>query len=429
MKKIIYIATAILMLASCDNRYDEYKRLLPSDDTVPSPEALTVTDVTTIAGGAFITVEYPDDDNIRGAIATYERNGVKVNTKISRYTNVLKVEGFPDTKTREIRVASFNVNEVQSDPVVLSITPLMPAIRTVKPTAEETFGGVKVLIEGNEAKADLAVCILRDPDLSDAGKPLKDMKWVEVTTLFTASNNIKLTRRNLEPVEALYGVYIRDHFGNISDTTVTRLTPVEEHKLDHSKFSDANLPDDNCKTANASNYPVKSLWDDSGASAVPHFFASDYAPRPCWLTINLGQKAQLSRVHTLPRIEYSIWSNAHPRLFEFWGWTKDVPPTGAEALGNPHNFEDGWVLLGEFEQFKPSGYEEDGSVGTYTAEDREYFNSGNDFEFDADRWEHANDPVTYLRVVFVDNFQTYKSEATSMAVQIGEITPFGKVVD
>lgn len=429
MKKIIYIATAILMLASCDNRYDEYKRLLPSDNTVPVPEALKVTDVTTIAGGAYITVEYPDDDNIRGAIATYERNGVKVNTKISRYTNVLKVEGFPDTKTREIRVASFNVNEEQSEPVILNITPLLPAIRTVKPSVEETFGGVKVLIEGNEAKADLAVCILRDADLSDSGKPLKDMKWVEVTTLFTASNNIKLVRRNLQPVEAIFGVYIRDHYGNVSDTTVTRLTPVEEYKLDHSKFSDANLPDDNCKTANASYYPVKALWDDSGASSTGHFFASDYAPRPCWLTIKLGQKARLSRVHTLPRIDYNIWKDAHPRLFEFWGWTGEEAPQGVENPFNPHAFEDGWVLLGEFEQVKPSGYEEDGSVGSYTAEDRQYFNDGSDFEFDPEIWEHANDPITYLRVVFVDNFQTYKSEATSMAVQIGEITPFGKVVE
>lgn len=429
MKKYIYIIASLLVISSCDGRLDEFLRLIPSGDDAQTPTPLTVTDVQNTPGGAVIRFSYPDDDNIRGAIATYVRNGVTINTKVSRYVDSLVVEGFADMDSHEVKVSTFNVNETLSESRTVTVTPLLPPIMSAKPTLMETFGGVKILIEGNESKADLAVCLLRDEDLSDAGKPLSSMKWVEVTTLFTASNNIKLTRRNLAPVEALYGVYIRDHWGNISDTTVTAVIPIAEDKLDHSKFSDASLEDDNCKTANASYYPVKALWDDSGVSSTGHFFASDYAPRPCWLTINLGQKAQLSRVHTLPRIDYNIWSNAHPRDFEFWGWTEKEAPTGDVNSVNVHGFQTGWVLLGTFTQYKPSGYEEDGSVGSYTAEDREYFNSGNDFEFDTDLWEHANDAVTYLRVVFVDNFQTYKSEATSMAVQIGEITPYGKVVE
>lgn len=429
MKKHILFIAALVMFSACDGRLDDYLRLIPSGDDAKTPSPVTISSVTNTPGGAVIKFSYPDDDNIRGAIATYVRNGSAISTKVSRYVDSLVVEGFADMDSHEVKISSFNVNETLSESRSVTVTPLLPPIMSAKPTLMETFGGVKILIEGNEHKADLAVCLLRDEDLSDAGKPVRDMKWVEVTTLFTASNDIKLTRRNLEPVEALYGVYLRDHWGNISDTTVALVTPVAEDKLNHNKFSDASLEDDNCKTANASYYPVKALWDDSGASAAGHFFASDYAPRPCWLTINLGQKAQLSRVHTLPRIDYNIWSNAHPRDFEFWGWTGEGAPAGAFSLVNEHGFEDGWVLLGRFTQYKPSGYEEDGSVGSYTAEDREYFNSGNDFEFDSDQWEHANDAVTYLRVVFVDNFQTYNSEATSMAVQIGEITPYGKVVE
>lgn len=414
---------------SCDSRLDPYLRLLPTDDTMPAPMALSVVGTTSTPGGGVIKVKYPDDNNIKGAIATYVRNGEQVSVKISRYVDSLIVEGFADTEPHEIMVSSFNVNEVKSDPVPVQITPLTPPIKSVKATFFETFGGVKILIEGNEAKADLAVCLLRDEDLSDINKPVKDMKWVEVTTLFTGSNNIKLTRRNLPPEEAIFGAYIKDHWGNITDTTVAIVTPIVENKLDHSKFYDAALQDDNCKTANASYYPVKALWDDSGASSTGHFFASDDAPRPCWLTIGLGQTAELSRVHTLPRIDYNIWTNAHPRDFEFWGWGQENDPTGALDATNPHGFETGWVLLGTFTQFKPSGYDEDGFVGNYTTEDREYFNAGNDFEFDADLCPHANDPVRYLRVVFVDNFQTYKSEAASMAVQIGEITPYGREIN
>ena len=67
----------------------------------------------------------------------------------------------------------------------------------------------------------------------------------------------------------------------------------------------------------------------------------------------------------------------------------------------------------------------DGSVGDYSAEDREYFNAGNDFDLDISKWIHANDAIRYLRVVFVDNFMTYNTGLSTMAVQISEITPYG----
>lgn len=428
MKRIAYIISAALLVLACDSRLDDHLRLVPKDDSIPVPTPLTITGFYNTPGGAVIKVAYPDDDIVRGAIATYVRNGEKVSTKVSRYVDSLVVVGYPDTNPHEVSVATFNVNEVQSESQKVTITPLIPAIATVKPEITSTFGGVKILVQGNEAKNDLAVCLLRDGDLSDEALPIKDRKWVEVTTLFTANNNIQLTRRGIDPEEALFAVYFRDHWGNISDTTVAKVTPIEENKINHSTFYDASLPDDNCKSG-SSSYPVIALWDDSGASSAGHFFACDNAPRPCWLTIGLGQTAQLSRVHTLPRIDYTIWANAHPRIFEFWGWGEEANPKGSENINNPYGFETGWVKLGgPFEQFKPSGYQEDGSVGDWDAEDREYFNNGNDFEFDVGQWPHANDPIRYLRVVFIDNFQTYNTGATMMAVQIGEIAPYGKVV-
>lgn len=424
MKKIFCFLTIALLAFSCDSRLDKYQRLIPKDDSIPAPMPITIKSIRSIPGGAVIKVIYPDDNNIRGTIAVYERNGETVNTKISRYVDSLVVEGFPDVNDHLVKLYSFNVNEEKSQEVPATIKPLTPPIKTVRPEMTPTFGGVKIFITGNESKADFAVCLLRDEDLADEGKPIKDMKWVEVTTLFTSSNNINLTRRSLAPVEALFAVYIRDHWGNVSDTTMVKLTPIEEYKIDHSRFKDASLDDDNCKSSSPS-YPLEGLWDDSGASVAGHFFASDTSPRPCWLTIDFGLKAQLSRIHTLPRIDYMIWSSAHPRVFEFWGWIGEEKPRGTYNALNPHGFQDGWVLLGEFEQIKPSGYEEDGTVGTITAEDRAYFNAGNDFEFDPDKYPHANDAITHLRVVFVDNFSTYGTEAETMSIQFGEVTPYG----
>ena len=426
-KKLIYFVFVAFIAISCDSGYDEFVRMIPTG-SVPDPKPLvSVGTPRAISGGAVIKFVYPDDNNVRGTIATYVRNGETVSTKVSRYVDSLSVQGFADTEVHEVSLATFNVNEVKSAPIKVSFTPLEASVNKVNCAITSTYGGVKIYVEGNDAKSDLAVVLLRDEDLSDGALPIEQRKWVEVTTLFTASDKIYLTRRNIEPVEALFAVYVRDHWGNTSKMIGTQVTPIPEYKLDPSTFADASLPDDNCKAA-SSNYPVKALWDGSGKSASPYIFACDEAPRPCWLTIRLGQTAHLSRIHTLPRIDYNIWRDAHPRDFEFWGWVNDVNPTGQKVNktpDNPYGFEAGWVHLGSFTQFKPSGYAPDGSVGDYNAEDREYFNAGNDFDLDVAKWPHANDAIRYLRVVFVDNFMTYNSGLKTMAVQIGEITPYG----
>lgn len=399
---------------------------------VPIPTEVTVSGVKAIPGGAVIKVTIPDDENLKGVVAEYERHGVTVNTKISRYVDSLVVEGFADTKEHIVNLYSFNVNEERSAAVPVTITPDPPAITTVAYSVAESFGGVKVHIEKNTSKANLAICILRDSDLSDMGKPLNQMKWVEVTTLFTASEDIFLSRRGIEPEEAIFGVYLRDHWGNVSDTTVTVLTPIEEIQLDPSKFRNANLSDDNCPSYNESQYPVSALWDGSGLSAIPHFFVSmPEGPSPTWLTIDLGVKAQLSRITTLPRIGYVIFGGGAVRDYEFWG---SMDPTGKEAPvtdDNPYGFDETWFKLGEFTQAKPSGYLENGLPGDITAEDSQTFNAGNDFELDPVQYPHCNDELRYLRVIFVNTFTTfeYGHGTSNRQVQTGEVTPFGLVLE
>jgi len=175
------------------------------------------------------------------------------------------------------------------------------------------------------------------------------------------------------------------------------------------------------------------LWDGSGSSAresnsVPyHFYAStSTCPIPQWLTIDLGVKARLSTIGKYARIDYVIWSSAHPREYEFWG---SMEPTGEVVEGNEHGFDDTWFKLGYFEQYKPSGYNPDGSVGDYTAEDREYFNTGTVFELDNTEYEHAYDELRYFRLVIINTFSTWETGATSGQFQLGEITPFGQVIE
>ena len=439
MKKI-FILFAILALASCN---DKLGGRIDQPVDAPIPGKVSVKSIRNIAGGAVIKVTIPDDESLKGIVAEYERNGVIVNSKISRYVDSLTVEGFPDTKPRTINLYAFNVNEERSEVVPVTINPLVPAIQTVKPDLIGSFGGVKVRVEGNESRSDLAICLLRDPDPSHYGLKPSQMKLQEITTLFTSSNNISLSRRGIEPVEALFGVYVRDHWGNISDTTFFVLTPLVEVKLDTVlKFSDAKIADDNCTTGNASYYPVSALWDGSGLSEVPHFFASDSSnPSPCWLTINLGlgqKTASLSRIATLPRIGYVIYGGGAVRDYEFWGslghknddgtYSK---PTGEVVKENEHGFDDTWFCLGKFTQIKPSGYLENGLPGTVTSEDSQAYNAGNDFEFNPDEYPRCNEPLRYLRVVFANTFTTfeYGHNTSNRQVQTGEVTPFGRIIE
>ena len=438
MKKTIIILFAAFALVSCS---DKLGGRIDQPANVPVPGKVTVTGVRSIAGGAVIRVSIPDDENLKGIVAEYERHGALVNAKISRYVDSLTVEGFADTNPHKVTLYAFNVNEERSEGTEVSINPLVPAIQTVHPTMMGSYGGVKVRVEGNESRSDLAICILRDPDPSHYGKPVSEMRLTEVTTLFTSSNNISLSRRGIEPVEALFGMYVRDHWGNMSDTTFYVLTPLVEVKLDTVlTFKNAAIADDNCPSANTSYYPIESLWDGSGLSEVPHFFASSESnPSPCWLTIDLGlgqRTVSLSRITTLPRIGYVIFGGGAVRDYEFWGSLGNPnadgtysKPTGKVVEENEHGFDDTWFCLGKFTQAKPSGYLDNGMPGTITAEDRDTYNAGNDFELNSDEYPHCNDPLRYLRVVFANTFTTFElgHNATNRQVQTGEVTPFGMI--
>lgn len=444
----MWVGAALFAVACSDelgSRVDQYANV-----GIPIP--ITVKSVRNIAGGAVIKVTIPDDPSLKGIVAEYERGGEVVNTKISRYVDSLTVEGFADTNQHTIMLYSFNVNEERSSGVSVDIKPLTPAILAVTPTLLEAFGGLKIHIQNNWSKSDLAVCVLRDLDLSDAGKPLSKMKWVEVTTLFTSSEDIYLSRRGIDTTKAIFGVYLRDHWGNISDTTTAILKPYFETRLvDYEyngkkvfNFKDAKIADDNCipEIGNESKYPISSLWDGSGDSSVPHFFASEQTgPSPTWLTIDLGHNARLSRITTLPRIGYVIFGGGAVREYEFWGSPGELQSDGSYAKpsgkvfpsteDNPYGFDpDVWFCLGKFMQAKPSGYLPNGEPGSITTEDRDTYNAGNDFELDREEYPRCYDEIRYLRVVFVNTFNTFTlgHNTVNRSVQTGEITPFGQPI-
>lgn len=66
---------------------------------------------------------------------------------------------------------------------------------------------------------------------------------------------------------------------------------------------------------------------------------------------------------------------------------------------------------------------------TWTPEDREMFNIGTEFEMDNTLYENAHDELRYLRVVIINTFATWETKAKVGQVQLGEITPFGQILE
>ena len=418
---------AVGLLAACG----ESGRIDQTDSSIPVPKQVEVTSVRPIAGGAVLKFKIPDDDNLKGVEAVYTRNGSEVNTRVSRYVDSLVVEGFADSLEHEVKVYSFNSNTAKSDPVSVKFTPLTPAVQTVKVSMIGVFGGIKVHVMNNVDKADMAVILYTDQDTTDLAKPADERKWVEVTTLFTGSTDVFLTRRGLPAQKALYRAVLRDHWGNLSVPTDTVLTPMAETRLNKKLFRYFNPGDDNA-SASSNNYPIVGLWDDvMGAQGgnSPHFFDSTSStPRPSWLTIDLGVYARISRIGVTPRYRYLSYAGTNVRSMEFWGWIGEGAPTGKKEEGNPHGFETGWVQLGTFEYQKPSGYQPDGSVGPVTEEDLVYYTDNAEAEFDNTVYPHAFDKIRYLRAVVTETFSSYGLNTAVAKWELGELTPYGQII-
>lgn len=383
-------------------------------------------------GGAVIKVKIPDDPNLKGVCATYERNGETVEARISRYLDTLVVEGLADEEEHEVKVRSFNSDNVMSEAQTLKFVPQPAPVHTVDFTVDRTFGGITITLVNNKSLAQLAVVVQADTAYIDQELTYEERQWKDVTTLFTSADSIALKRRGMSAIPTVFAIHLRDDWGNVSATKLVTITPLDEVQLTQSKFKYYNPGDDNFEI-DPNGGPITALWDGSGSSvsSKPYkFFAAKDNPLPQWITIDLGQEAILSRIKVLPRQSYMIYQVGHVREYEFWGSYEDpkngTPDDGTDS--SRHGFNSSWFCLGKFEQPKPSGYLPDGSVGVITSEDVEYANYNTEFEMDpTSGYPDAWNKLRYLRVVVVSTFNTYENKLDHGAFFIGDIMPYGQV--
>ncbi|MDR1860320.1 MAG: DUF4959 domain-containing protein [Bacteroidales bacterium] len=416
MKTISIRAIALslfILLFACK----EEGRIDHIDSSAPAPDNVTVLDVTPRPGGSVIKYKLPDDvSNLLGVEVVYTRNGETCRSKASKYSDTLVVEGFGNTDPQEVMLYSVGLNGKLSSGVPRLITPLAPPVQTVQFDIVAGFGGVVTSIEGNTSKADLSLVLL----IADT---LYTDFYSEIQTFHTKSAAFKFSRRGLEARESNFAMFLRDRWGNRSDTIYRTLTPIEEVELPKTEIVRGNLAGDFYSYAEGNNgYRVELMFDGNKNGT---FWASAHTgPIPQVVSFDLGHKVSISRFEKYPRSNYELYSGTAPRVFELWG---SIDPGPDKANGD---WDDSWQLLGRFEQSKPSGYGEGSNVGTITDEDKDYWY--NHTEFELVPTDEAPDPyqtVNWIRLKILSTFSTYGTDTNMSQVIIAELTFWGQLKD
>jgi hypothetical protein len=398
MKKLPHILAVILLTTAWFGCKKE-GRVDHLDSSAAAPAQISGVKISETPGGAVVTYKIPRDPNLSYVKAVYEiRPDVFREAKASYYTDTLKLVGFGDTLHHEVKIYSVGKNEKESEPIQIDVQPIAPPVRTVFNTVKltATFGGVNVKFK-NASQADLSIVVIMDT--TGLGT------WAPVTTFYTAAPEGGFSARGYDTTQRKFALFVRDRWGNRSDTLTELLTPLYEQFIDPGSFKGLFLDGDTYQVIEPNVFAFEKLWDGIYFAGYAGCFASAAnSVIPQWFTIDFGKKVQLSRMKEFQQQSDHLYNAGAVKSFEIWG-SNDPDQDG----GWTH-----WELLGKFQSFKPSGLPR----GQATAEDLNYAAvNGEDFDFD-----NSPPPVRYIR------FKTLETYSTNNIVVIAELKFWGKVV-
>ena len=403
--KIFIILTGLIlgaMLCSCQEE--------PVGQTATNhtpPGKITNAHADPLPGGARITYTLPKDNDLLYVKAVYNVNGVVKTEASSLYNKSLEIKGFGTTDEQTVLLYCVNRSNVYSEPVEVKIRPDTPPITHIRNSMKMNpgFGGVQILWK-NEYKAPVAIYVV-------AADSIGDIKVADV--VYTSAEDGRFNLRGFDDSSRLFGVYVRDHWDNYSDTLKGVFTPYFEEELEKAKFKRASLLADNT-TIYGSGWAFERLWDGDINSPYIQGAAGSH---PNYFTIDLGVEAKLSR--------YSLWHRLYNPSNSAESYMYGVTPNlkkwkiyGASQLSTSTDLDywkdDGWkadwFLLADCYSIKPSG---EGS--TITQEDYEYAMNGFEFEI----------PLNAPSVRFIRFYVETTWSGTGTQVNIGEVAFWGEV--
>lgn len=358
-----------------------------NDGVAPGP--VTGVTATNLSGAATLKYSLPSDPDVLYVKAVYKtKQGVERETKVSYYNNTITVVGFADTDAYEVKLYAVDKGGNVSQPTSVTVNPLMPPYKVIRNSLEAiaNFGGIDVSFQ-NATEADIAMVVIAPDSLGD---------FATLNTNYTTLKQGKFMTRDLKAVETKFGIYVRDRWGNVSDTLNVTLTPIYEERLDRTKMKALALQT-NTDSPLGYGGSIAGLFDGSLTGGMYH--TGDAGRMPQWFTYDMGVSAKLSRMAWWMRPGF--YFNLHsPRKVEVWG-SNDPSPNGSF---------DGWVKLTDYEQIKPSGLPN----GQLSTADNDAANAGETITIPLDAPK-----VRYIR------FKTLSNWSSGTYVQIYEIAMWG----
>lgn len=362
---LCWAVLALIVLGSCQSF--EPAPITKSDQV---PKKVTVVGIERLPGGATIDYAIPKGGDILYVMAeSTVRSDFTIQEKASYYHHKITLYGFPDTSEYTIELFSVSRSEVRSEPVRVAVSPLEPPIFTVAETMEinSTYGGISVSFKNNHSNASLTVGVATEK----ANGELSVVK-----NFYTDANEDTLYLRGFDAVTRKFGVFIKDEWGNSSDTVMNEFTPLFETQLDKTKFINMRLPGDSWQEYKSWG-PASATWDGS-VGGGKSMFGGQLVGVPQWFSIDIGGVAKVSRLLYYPEPTGNYAYGLVPKHFQVWG-SNDPDPDGGW---------DNWVLLSDCHVAKPSGSPQ----GVITGEDIEYAQKGIEFVFPTN-----TPPVRYIR--------------------------------
>ena len=371
--KLLIILLPLFFIQGCE---EERNQPLFEGDT---PDAIKEYSVENLSGAAEITFKLNDPRTAYVKAVYTLKNGLTREAKASKFDNRILVEGFSEVKSYSVALYAVGRNEKESSPLMITVNPKKPPFQEVVQnlTLTPDWGGGK--LQGNNAtNAKLLIGVIKKNQTTG--------QWENVEVFFTEGKSFLFNYRKQSPVETVYGVYARDQYQNYSDTILHTFAPWEENVLPLSNTTAAHfieLPGD--AKAQAA-YPLRNIFNGVFGSWTTGYYSSA-APFPQFITIDLLANYELSRFKYFQNNNL-YYQSANAKHIRIWGNT------------TPNTDYSTWTLLGEWDNWRPSGRPATTGNPGLTELDILKADEGNDFDFPL-----GIPAVRYIRIEAVSTWE------------------------
>jgi len=381
LKRLInYLSILAITLCIISCKEDvEFREPSVDDGTVPG--LVSNVKVENLAGKAKITYTLPNDKKLLYVKAIYKlANGTDFEAKSSYYKDTLLVEGFADTEEHEVKLYSVSRSEVLSEPLIVKVKPLEAPFKKVFNTVAvvNAFGGYN-LQATNPTRDNISIIVMRK-------NAFNQFEVDNFKSIFTRTDEILSKIRGLDTTRQELAIFVKDKWGNSSDTVYKAIRPIYEAKLDKSKFRALVLPGDAPQVTNGASLPY--AWDGRlGWPYTSFTHQINGGNGPHMVTFDTGVSAKLSR----------IWIRPFPEGIRFYylSTMKRFEIYGSDSPNLNGALDASWRLLGSYEVKKPSGL----AYGNDNAEDQATAAAGFSWEIDL-----AAPKVRYIRIRCLENW-------------------------